>query len=206
VVVELTPLGDPAATSGRPDREALQIRFPVLSSPLAGAYVVHAAGYLPVVVEAAPLLGARVVLGQDAERSPSLLLRPSGPLLDALELEGHLAVVRRADGGEIELARSERGATGSFLLGRRPASLRERTADWERELLAAGVTDVELRSHWLLSWMRTRALPFGGSLAPGDTLVVRVVSRSGRALSEELVVLGTDDEDIFLRPTLGGGT
>lgn len=205
-VVQVVALGDSAPATGTLDRDAPQVRFPVLSSPLAGTYVVRAAGYLPTLVEAAPLLGARVVLGRDLGRSPSVLVRPAGPLMDALALHGHIAVARRSAGGEVELARSDPGETGSFLLGRRPASLRERIPDWERELLAAGVTDVELRSHSLQSWLSNRRLPFEGSLVPGDTLVVRLFTRAGEPQAEALVVLGTDDEDVFLRPEFGGGS
>jgi hypothetical protein len=191
---------DAGARDAHLDGETPQVRFGVLTSALAGPYVVRASGYLPTVVEAPPLFGARVRLGRDAARSPAVLLRPSGPLLDGLQARGYVSVARRAGGRDSELARSAAGAVGSFLLGRRPAGLRARVADWDRELLAAGVTDAELRSRWVIGWLRVQPLEMHGDLAPGDTLVVRVVARSGRDLARERIVLGTEDEDLLLQP------
>jgi hypothetical protein len=192
----------PGDTAGRRavDAGARQIRVPVLTSPLAGAYTVRADGYLPTAVEALPVVGARVRLGRDVARSPSMLIRPVGPLLDALRLAGEVRVVRREEGRERELARSAAGESGSFVIGHARPAVRERLADWERELRVAGVRDEVGLSRHLLEWQKVHALPVDGDLGPGDTLVVRVVSRVGRPMAEaEVVLRAVELEDLFLR-------
>lgn len=192
--------------SARLDDGTPQLRFGVETSPLAGPYEVRASGYLPAVVEARPIFGARVELGRDVARSPALLVRPAGPLLGLLRNGGHLRIYRRSGGDTVRVAESDRGDAGSFLMGRRTVALSDREASWERQLVAAGVTDQVTLARHVEDWRRTHALPFEGDLAPGDSLLVRLVAPSGAASAEERIVLGAEDvEDVLLRPPTDGG-
>lgn len=208
-MVKVTALGSSAEIdSARLDDGSRQLRFAVETSPLAGPYEVRASGYLPAVVEARPLLGARLELGRDVARSPALLVRPAGPLLGLLRNGGQLRVYRPAGSDTTRVAGSEPGEAGSFLVGRRSVALAEREASWERQLVAAGVTDQVSLARHVEDWRRVHALPFDGDLAPGDSLLVRLVAPSGATSAEERIVLGAEDvEDVLLRPpTEGGGS
>ena len=205
--VTVSPLGDPAeVASDRLEGGRGQVRFGVATSPLAGAYVVRASGYLPAVVEAAPLVGARLQLGRDVARAPALLLRPPELLMGVLRNGGHITVSRVAGGDTTEVARSDEGAAGSFLVGRRSIGLGERSGRWERQLMAAGVTDGELVNQHLEDWMEMHVLAVEGALVPGDTLIVSVQAPSGEESARERVVLGAEDVvDVFLRSMPGPG-
>lgn len=176
-------------------------RVPLLTSPMAGPYVVRVEGYLPTTVEVPPLVGSRLRLGDDVARAPSLLIRPAGDALDALRLAGHVRVLRRDADGERQVAQSEPGAYGSFLLGPAQPTLRDRLANWERELIVEGVsTQLGVNRH-LLEWQRVHPLSAEQELGPGDTVVVRVVSRTDRTMAEkEIVLRPVDLEDLFLGP------
>ncbi len=198
VVPQDTDAPEPTArTAGPGDR---QLRIPLLTSPLAGPYVVRADGYLPTSVDVLPLVGARLRLGRDVARVPSLLIRPAGDLLDALRLAGQLQVLRRTD--ELrEIARSQPGDYGSFLIGPAQPTLRDYLSNWERELVVQGVSGAVGVNRHLLDWQRVHSLPTREALGPGDTVVVRVLSRAGRTMAEKEIVLRTVDlEDVFLGP------
>ncbi len=192
-----------AAATGREVRRKSGkgvVRFGVTTSALAGPYLVRADGYQGAIAEASPLLGARVVLGTDVARAPALLIRPDEALLERLRAGGRLEVYRRRGGHVDSLALVVGPTAGSFLVGRRHIPLSGRAAEWERELLAAGVTDSQLRNRHIIDWRRPLALDASGQLAAGDTVIVRVVALSTSVSGSEEIVLGGEEvSDLFLR-------
>ncbi len=189
--------------SHSPAEGANQVRQWVVASPLAGPYVVRADGYLPTLVEAAPLLGARIRLGRDVERSPSVLIRTLGSAKDALSVQARLRVFKRTGGDLKEIAKSEPGQEGSFLVGRGRFNARDRLEYWERELSVAGAVGEGQVNQHLLDWSTVHRLPLEEDLTPGDTLVIRVVSgENGEFASQEIVLEAVDILDLLLRSSI----
>jgi hypothetical protein len=173
-------------------RDKALVRFlPVLTSPFGRLYQIDAQGYTPSLVTVYPLIGRQVVLGRDLAPSPSVLFRPFGEGVVALEDGGEFTVSRLRDGRAAErLAVSgDSGTASSFLLGRRKPLSDATMVFWTLEATASGAPEA-VRAKLLVTWRSPKQLQMSGELAPRDCLLAEI--RLHGQLKERAVVALTD--------------
>ena len=156
-------------------RDNAIVRFlPVLTSPFGRLYEVDAEGYIPAQVTVYPLIGRQIVLGQDLAPSPSVLFRPFGEGVVALEDGAAFTVSRLRDGRAEQLAVStDSGAASSFLLGKRKPISDAMMVFWTLEATASGAPEA-VRAKLLVTWRSPKQLQMRGELGPRDCLLAEI--------------------------------
>jgi hypothetical protein len=172
-LASLDPRG--AARGDTLSRDKPLVRFlPVVTSPFGRLYEVDAEGYVPTQVTVYPLVGRRMALGRDLAPSPSVLFRPFGEGVVALEDGAVFSVSRLRDGRAEQLAvSSDSGAASSFLLGQRKPIADATMVFWTLEAAASGAPE-PVRAKLLVTWRTPKQLPMRGELGPRDCLLAEI--------------------------------
>jgi hypothetical protein len=204
-LASVDPRGDPrrdTLSGGNP-----LVRFlPVFTSPFGRPYEVDADGYVPTQVTVFPLIGRQVVLGKDVAPAPSVLFRPFGEGVVALEDGAVFTVSRIRDGRLEQLATSsDSGSATSFLLGNRKPIPDATMVFWTLEASASGAPE-PVRAKLLMTWRNPKQLRMRGELGPRDCLVAEV--RLHGQLKERAMVplTGAPFVDVLMRGDIADTT
>lgn len=202
-------------------------RFCVWSNPFGSSYRVTAEGFLPRVVEVYPLVGATLQLGEDLQRSPTVLIRPPFKALDTLSRCDDATSTQQPkkcgqftlcqmdkDGGCADILTAE-GHANSVLVGWPQAVPRGLLQDWLLELRAQQVdVNTPISAQAIIEWRDFKAFVPGTEVAagrrvppllPGTTLRAEVRSQEHNLVAcKVFIVESVPFMDIAMTSTVAG--
>jgi hypothetical protein len=176
--------GQASAAVGEQRTDESVYRIGVWTGPFGRTYQLTVNGYVPITIDVFPLFGKIVRVGQDMDKSPTLLLRPWIGALRSLRNNGTFKLWRILLKGERQLIADARGHDGSFLVGWEQVVSRNYISDWRSELIAtSGSREPEVLERTILSWRNLKHIvPMSQNqkiyFKPGEKLEAEVYSRA----------------------------